>query len=145
MNTHHPSPIRRIAAAAFAACGALWLHPASHAQTAAVAADSRGDAPKGELQTVTVTAERKAKSIQKTSIALEAVSGTDIAEQGLSSGAEILKNVANVEIQGAARGSMIAIRGIGSDLPPGMGESAVSTNYDGIYNFRAEMTTLGLF
>ena len=145
MNTLHPSHHRHIAAAAIAACGSLWLHTVSHAQSAAVTADSRGESPKGELQTVTVTAERKAKSIQKTSIALEAVPGTDIAEQGLSSGAEILKNVANVEVQGAARGSMIAIRGIGSDLPPGMGESAVSTNYDGTYNFRAEMTTLGLF
>ena len=73
------------------------------------------------------------------------VGGTEIAQQGLSSGSEILKNVSNVEVQGAARGNVIAIRGIGSDLPPGMGESAVSTNYDGVYNFRAEMSTLGFF
>ena len=63
MNTLHPSHHRHIAAAAIAVCGSLWLHTVSHAQSAAVTADSRGESPKGELQTVTVTAERKAKSI----------------------------------------------------------------------------------
>ena len=120
------------------------------AQTAAEPAPAAEPSPaaekkSGQLQTVTVTAERRAANIQKTGISMQAVSGAEITEQGLSSGAEILKNVSNVEVQGAARGNVIAIRGIGSDLPPGMGESAVSTNYDGVYNFRAEMNTLGLF
>jgi iron complex outermembrane receptor protein len=101
--------------------------------------------PAGQLKAVTVTAERRVANIQKTAIAMEVVGGADITEQGLSSGSEILKNVSNVEVQGAARGNVIAMRGVGSDLPPGMGESAVSTNYDGVYNFRAEMSTLGFF
>lgn len=119
--------------------------PAAPAASEPEKGGADAEARSGKLQTVTVTAERKAKSIQKTSIALEAVTGSEIAEQGLSSGSEILKNISNVEVQGAARGSVIAIRGIGSDLPPGMGESAVSTNYDGVYNFRAEMGALGFF
>ena len=92
-----------------------------------------------------MTAERRSANIQKTAISMQAVTGSEITQQGLSSGTEILKNVSNVEVQGAARGNVIAMRGIGSDLPPGMGESAVSTNYDGVYNFRAEMSTLGFF
>jgi len=135
-------PPMRLAASA-AALAALFAHAPSMGQAAAPAAPETDQA--GKLQTITVTAERKVKSIQKTAIAVEAVSGAEIAEQGLSSAPEILKNVANVEVQGAARGNVIAIRGVGSDLPPGMGESAVSTNYDGVYNFRAEMGTLGFF
>ncbi len=117
----------------------------AQSQDAAEPPQESASAPRRQLQAVTVTAERRAANIQKTGIAMQAVGGTEIAQQGLSSGSEILKNVSNVEVQGAARGNVIAVRGIGSDLPPGMGESAVSTNYDGIYNFRAEMNTLGFF
>ena len=146
MNTRfRPSPL---ALAALAAVASLAGAPAwSQTAPEAPAADSSNPGTKkgGQLQAVTVTAERRAANIQKTGIAMQAVSGGEITEQGLSSGSEILKNVSNVEVQGAARGNVIAIRGIGSDLPPGMGESAVSTNYDGVYNFRAEMSTLGFF
>lgn len=144
-----PLPACALAAALATLCaGGAFAQAAAPAAPAASVPDP-GDAPSeaksGKLQSFTVTAERKVKSIQKTSIAVEAVTGSEIAEQGLTSGAEILKNISNVEVQGAARGNVIAIRGIGSDLPPGMGESAVSTNYDGVYNFRAEMGTLGFF
>lgn len=147
-NAFHP-PMRLCALAA--ATAALFVDSSALAQTTPAAPVPASAAPTadkteaGKLETVVVTAERKSKSIQKTSIALEAVTGSEIAEQGLSSATEILKNISNVEVQGAASGSVIAIRGIGSDLPPGMGESAVSTNYDGVYNFRAEMGTRGFF
>jgi iron complex outermembrane receptor protein len=100
---------------------------------------------KQELRTVVVTAQRHAQSLQKTAISIVALDGAELAEQGVSNTAEALKNITNVEVQGAARGNVIAMRGLGSDLPPGMGESAVSTNFDGVYNFRAEGTTAGLF
>jgi iron complex outermembrane recepter protein len=148
-NRFAPTPL---AIAALAAITHLVATPALAQATApadadAPAAESSAAAEKksGKLQAVTVTAERRAANIQKTAIAMQAVTGAEITEQGLSSGGEILKNVSNVEVQGAARGNVIAMRGIGSDLPPGMGESAVSTNYDGVYNFRAEMGTLGFF
>ena len=116
----------------------------AHAQAAAAPAASEADSKTG-LQTVTVTAERRSANLQKTAISMEVVGGNDIAEQGLATGADILKNVSNLEVQGAARGNILAIRGIGSDMPPGMGESSVSTNYDGVYNFRAEEAALGFF
>jgi len=113
---------------------------------AQTAADSDTPAAaKPGLQTVVVTAERQSQSLQKTSISIVAIGDKEIAEQGLANAADALKNVTNVEVQGAARGSVVAMRGLGSDLPPGMGESAVSTNFDGIYNFRAEGNTAGLF
>jgi iron complex outermembrane receptor protein len=147
-NRFHLTPLA--AALAF-----LAASPAARAQAPAAAPAASASAPadaasanaKGgaELTTVVVTAERRSADIQKTSISMQAISGSEIAEQGLSTGADILKNIANVEVQGAARGNLIAIRGIGSDMPPGMGESAVSTNYDGVYNYRAESASLGFF
>jgi iron complex outermembrane receptor protein len=143
-NKHHPLSTLALAIAALAA----GLAAPTHAQETAPAPAEAASAPESagkQLETVVITAERRAANIQKTSISMQAVTGAEIATQGLSSGSEILKNVSNVEVQGAARGNVIAIRGVGSDLPPGMGESAVSTNYDGVYNFRAEMGTLGFY
>jgi iron complex outermembrane receptor protein len=151
-----PCPMTRTRAslAVLAALSSIVCSPNALAQAQAqvqtqpqpgAAAEADAARKPGQLQTITVTAERRTANVQKTAIAMEVLTGADIAEQGLTSGAEILKAVSNVEVQGAARGSLVAMRGIGSDMPPGMGESAVSTNYDGIYNFRAESATLGLF
>jgi iron complex outermembrane receptor protein len=139
-SSFHPSAL------ALAALAALAAGPAQ-AQSApdTPAAETPTEAKSKQLQSVTVTAERRTANVQKTSIAMQVVSGVDIAQQGLSSGSEILKSASNVEVQGAARGNIIAMRGVGSDMPPGMGESAVSTNYDNVYSFRAETTTLGFF
>jgi iron complex outermembrane recepter protein len=147
-----PMPFNRHQFALFTATAlsALLQAVPARAQTAPAeaqqqAADKDKPDSRVKLDIVTVTAERRAANVQKTSISMDVVSAADIAEQGLSSGSEILKNIANLEVQGAARGNIISIRGVGSDMPPGMGESAVSTNYDGVYNFRAEMNTLGFF
>jgi iron complex outermembrane receptor protein len=104
-----------------------------------------GEATSGRLGNVVVTANRRKQNIQKTAISIKAVGSEEISNQALSNASDVLKNVANVEVQGASRGSVIAIRGLGSNLPPGVGESAVSTNYDGVYNTRAEQANVGFF
>jgi iron complex outermembrane receptor protein len=116
--------------------------PASSAASAPAAAAS--DAATG-LQTVIVTAERHSQDMQKTALSVVAIPGEELSEQGLSTSSEALKSIANVEVQGAAKGTTISIRGLGSDLPPGIGENAVSTNYDGVYNVRNEQGTVGYF
>lgn len=98
-----------------------------------------------QLDEVIITAEKKENSLQKTGIAVTTVSGVKLREESLVSADQVLRNIPNVQVQGAARGFVVAIRGLGSDLPPGVGESAVSTNFDGIYNFRAESGTLGFY
>lgn len=98
-----------------------------------------------QLDEVVITAVKKETTLQKTAAAITAVSGLKLAEESTVTADQALRNVPNVVVQGAARGFAIAIRGLGSDLPPGVGESAVSTNFDGIYNFRAESGTLGFY
>lgn len=98
-----------------------------------------------KLEEIVITAERREESIQKTSISIATVSGDTITEQGLTNVEQILKNVPAVIIVGTARGAAVAIRGLGFDLPPQVGESATSMNFDGVYNFRSESGTYGYF
>ena len=98
-----------------------------------------------QLGEVIITSEKRETSLQKTPISVTAVKGSTLRAQGISTIDQVLRDVPNIQVQGAARGFVVAMRGIGSDLPPGVGESSVSTNYDGVYNFRAEAGTLGLF
>lgn len=97
------------------------------------------------LSDVIITAEKTENNLQKAGMAVTTIDGVKAREMGLISADQVLRNVPNVVVQGAARGYVIAIRGLGSDLPPGVGESAVSTNFDGIYNFRAESGTIGFY
>jgi iron complex outermembrane receptor protein len=69
----------------------------------------------GQLEQVTVTAERREESLQKTAVSVTAISGEDLAKAGQTTGsqfiAQALQNVAGVEVGGGQSGN-IAIRGI---------------------------------
>lgn len=97
------------------------------------------------IEEVIVTADKTEKSIQDTSIAVSVVTGDFIAENGMTKIDDILKNEASVTVQGAARGFLVSIRGLGLSLPPQMGQGAVSTNYDGAFSSRAESASSGFF
>jgi iron complex outermembrane receptor protein len=97
------------------------------------------------LEEITVTSEKREASLQKTSMTITAVTGQEIRETGMVTAADVLKDIPNVIVQGAQKGFVIAMRGLGSDLPPSTGESSVSTNFDGVYNARAEAGILGFY
>ena len=99
----------------------------------------------GEIETIIVTSSKTVKSIQEVPASMAVVDEEQISQAARVSASDILSNVAGVEVQGAARGQVIAIRGLGSDLPPGVGESSVSTNYDEVYSIRAEAGLLGFY
>jgi iron complex outermembrane receptor protein len=103
------------------------------------------DSDSNLLEEVVVTAQKVTSTAQDTAASLSVVSAKSISDSGSFSADDILKNVQSVEVQGAARGLVFSIRGLGSDLPPGVGESSVSTNYDGVYSIRAEAGTLGFY
>ena len=97
------------------------------------------------LDTVTVTAEKVESSAQDVAASLAVVDATSLERLAQITADDALRNVTGVEVQGAARGATVAVRGIGSDLPPGAGESSVSTNFDGVYSIRAEAAMLGFY
>jgi iron complex outermembrane recepter protein len=86
------------------------------------------------LEEITVTAEKRTTTIQKTPTAITAVTGDTLIEESAVSLMDVMKNVPNVTPlpSGGGNNINISIRGIGSDLP--VGESSVSTNFDGSSN-----------
>lgn len=100
----------------------------------------------GALQEVVVTAARRAQNLQKTSIAVVAISGTTIQKQGESNLLQVLENVPSVNLNIATHGYDIAIRGQGNDLlPPGSGQGAVALESDGVYDLLNEAGLIGYY
>ncbi|MFT4077589.1 MAG: TonB-dependent receptor [Asticcacaulis sp.] len=100
---------------------------------------------KDEIPVVIVTADKSAKSVQKTSMAVSVVSGQEITQEGRTKIDDVLVNQPATIVQGAAKGFLVSIRGLGLSLPPQLGQGAVSTNYDGAYSGRAENASAGFY
>ncbi len=97
------------------------------------------------LEEIIVTAEKRAENLQKVSLSMSVVQGDDLISQNLSSLQDILKDIPNVSTSAQGTGYTINIRGLGQDLPPEVGEAAVSMNIDGSHQGRTESTVFGFF
>jgi len=109
---------------------------------------AQGTAPEEEftLEEITVTAEKRVENLQKTSIAMAVIQGEEIRNTGAVSIDDILKDIPNVSTSATGgMGSTINIRGLGQDMPIGVGDSSVSTNFDGSYQGRPEVGIFGYF
>jgi len=139
--------MRRLLLSTTAISVALFLSNPASAQAPAQNTSKQTTAAQSsdQLEVVVVTAERKATNIEKTPISMVALQGSELNALGRVSMDDVLKNVPGVVVQGQAKGFTPAIRGLGSDLPPGSGEGAVATNFDGVYDIRAEGAVLGYY
>jgi len=117
---------------------------AASAQDTGAGATKTKDTDK-DIPVVVVTADKSSKAIQKTSIAVSVVSGQEIQAQGRTKMDDVLINQPATVVQGAAKGFMVSIRGLGMNLPPQLGQGAVSINYDGAYTTRAENSAAGFY
>jgi len=99
------------------------------------------------LEEITVTAQKRAENLQKVSMSVSTIKGEDFQNQGATTITDILKDIPNVSTSamGTSGGYTINIRGLGMDLPPGMGESSVSMNFDGANSARTETSLFGYF
>ena len=98
---------------AVALVGAAGGTPIASAQTS-TAAPAPGD--QGELEEVTVTAQRRAETAQSVPIAIVALSGKTLQDYGITSSNDLAKVTSNVQIslpQGEGNQPAITIRGIG--------------------------------
>lgn len=132
--------LRKSYLCATAACGVMLLAEPALAQKAA--GDTTED---GKIADIVVTADKFEKSVQDTPIAVTVVTGEQISENGSTKIDDVLKNEPAVIVQGAARGFLVSIRGLGLSLPPQMGQGAVSTNYDGAFSNRSESASAGFY
>jgi iron complex outermembrane receptor protein len=92
-------------------------------------------APPGEevtLETVVVTAEKREESLQKTAIAITALSGAELQNQARNTLEDVLRIVPGVQVrvQSNPTNSIITIRGI---QPAANTDPTVNVNIDGIY------------
>jgi iron complex outermembrane receptor protein len=99
----------------------------------------------GALEEVTVTAQRREESLQKTPISITAISGAELAARESTSIDTALRDVPGVVIQGNANGAGIYIRGIGSGQDSAIGGPAVNLNFDGIYQQQPEVPMASIY
>lgn len=104
----------------------LVLSSAAYAQEA----ETTDDAGIGEI---VVTAQKKEESLQKAGIAIDAVTGADLATQGVTSAVDLTKTVPAISMPSAG-GSItsIFIRGVGNVTSSSYNDPAVTPSYDGV-------------
>lgn len=106
---------------------------------AAVGANAQGAAPApapglDELDTVIVTAQRRAQDVQSTPIAITVLDGEDLMARGVSGTEEILRDLPAVEIRKSPAGASIYVRGIATQQGGGELDPGISFSIDGVYH-----------
>jgi iron complex outermembrane receptor protein len=100
------------------------------------------------LEEITVTAQKREENQQKVAVAMEVVTGEDLLATGKNDIDEILKDMANVDINQSATGMRVSIRGLTDDSSTSNNMdtqgSMVAINIDGAYN-SSSGAGLGLF
>ncbi|MFM2371089.1 MAG: hypothetical protein RIS85_811 [Pseudomonadota bacterium] len=102
--------------------------------TPVYAQEAQADAASNDgITEIIVTAQRKEESLQKAAVAIDAVSGDDLSQRGISSAADITKAVPALSVP--ANGGNIAsifIRGVGNITTSSYNDPAVTPSYDGV-------------
>ncbi|NOW45226.1 iron complex outermembrane receptor protein [Novosphingobium sp. SG751A] len=106
------------------------LAGAAHAQTSAQTPQAETGAGIGEI---IVTAQRRAESLQKAAIPIDAVRGDALVQRGISNAADLTKAVPALSIP-APGGSVasIFIRGVGNITTSSYNDPAVTPSFDGV-------------
>jgi iron complex outermembrane receptor protein len=130
-------------AIAFNAWGQEAAGGAAPSDTVPASVSPTADSQK--MHEVIVTAQKRKQSIQKTPIAMSAVSGDEIAEKAENTIDSVLKTMPSVEVQGHAQGAQVYIRGVGSSIDPSFADPAIALMVDGSYLGRTESAVSGTF
>lgn len=113
---------------------AVMLAAPAFAQVAsnAPASTAAANADDG-ISEIVVTAQRKTESAQKAGIAIDAVTGSALAERGITSAIDITKSVPAISLP-AAGGAIVSIfmRGVGNITSSSYADPAVVPSYDGV-------------
>ena len=94
---------------------------------------------------IIVTAQRRDATLQNTGAALSALSGEDLAEQGITSLESLGVAIPGVQISQYQGDSSVFVRGIGTPIIVGGGESSTATYVDGVYISRPSAAGASFF
>lgn len=92
----------------------------------------------GVLEEITVTAQKRAESLQDVSVSVTVLSGEKLLESGITKVEDLHAFVPNLSYSETAIGTNIYVRGIGSGINQGF-EQSVGLFIDGVYNGRAQL------
>lgn len=119
--------------------GLLGASPAL-AQTEAPSADKAPPAPALDglqdlagLQDIVVTAQRREENLQKAALAVSAVAGSLLTEQGITQSTDLSRLIPAIQIQPAHSYTQIYLRGVGTFGANSYAENSVAFNLDGVY------------
>lgn len=116
------------ALALFSYASAAWsqeVQPSTAGETAGA------EAP--QLHDIIVTANRREESVQKSALAITAISGDTLSERNISSGLDLTQIVPNLVVAQAGPGARVAIRGITTNNDTEVGNPDVAFNINGVY------------
>ncbi len=103
------------------------------------AGTAQAQQPAGTLEEIIVTAQKRTESLQDVPVAVSALSGVKIEEQGITTIENLRNFVPTLWMTETAIGNNIAIRGVFSGVNPGF-EQSVGTYVDGVYRGRPQQT-----
>jgi iron complex outermembrane receptor protein len=116
---------------------ALLLSASFVTPASAVLAQSAPDAPSadsGQVEEITVTAQRRSEKLQNVPIAISAVTANQLSAEGVNSTDSLQAAVPGLEITRVFNAAAPALRGIGANPTSGLGdESPVALYVDGVY------------
>jgi iron complex outermembrane receptor protein len=94
---------------------------------------------------VVVTAQRTSSLASKTPVAMTAISGEQLIHDGIDNPASLGARLPNVQLNGAADGLRITIRGVSSADTSVKGDPSAAFMLDGIYIARPQMQNVSFF
>ena len=102
--------------------------------TPAIAAAAAAQ-PASEVETLIVTAQRREENIQRVPIAVSALEGSALQDQGVTGFRELGTRVPSLRFGAGVTGgeNVITMRGLGSQNTTPGGDSPVAYNIDGVY------------
>lgn len=113
----------------------IWLFGASFVALSTAPTLAMAQAHSAEVETVIVTAAKRAENIQNVPMSVSAVSGDQLERRGVTSASELVRFIPSIAITQSNnnRNSTILIRGVGtSGTNPGI-EASVGIFLDGVY------------
>ena len=122
----------------------------AHAQTATTSAPSTQTEPEAQLNTsglqdIIVTAEKRSTSLQRTPIAITALSAETVRDHQISDLKDVQALVPNFKMGDAEGVSQITVRGVGSNVFKPGSEGEVAVNENEVYIARGVAQQTGLF
>lgn len=142
--THHPAPFRPANDVAALFLGALLLGAAGSA-AAQTSPPAPATADEGQLERITITAEKRLSLLDTTPAAVTALSGGKLADQGLTGFADVTTLVPNTSFTTGQGAAQLFIRGIGNVFILAGGDPGVALYADGAYVSDQTSSNVALF